>query len=981
MATVEQAKQPREISGKGLDRSTVLFVTKEDTPTADERAFQTRLEELVARLEFVLLSRSWQTVREQDLANTMLVVVCAPSVTRWFRTLGVPILVCSPEVLYDFGMTAASEGVDYGWHGETAFVEVAASDHQLSAGLSGQVRISQEPQRVRWGKPNSSAIIGATIPGNRDKAVVFGYAQGDGMPALAAPHRRVAFLLGHPTQLTPDGRGLLDAALGWALTGGGPPSKTTDAKGGFWFIEGQPTKVLSVEEYRSWVEDRVSTAILAKLFKWTPLILFFVSAIVLSALQWMISIERNKLEDDVRKSVQNSVANQAEAAVGKILVNNTGLVDKLKEESKDTWRKVEDRLTEKTIDTVREKFSNEKELVAPIETVLMGRMIERTLTTFENDKEDLHKRVLALQRLELVETGDTLSPRLRMALLKVFDRADTDEVALLSAALRAYKPARNDVQAVNSLLNLVTGVESYLYAGMNDPTRVVEVLDFARAFSDCLARCKEENANQLATWLEERVRSSDSAKKLPSGFEIDKESLVLGALVRMKGDEPILALVNLAEKVDDKVSHVGVKGLSRIEPQREMNPKTRDRVLRLLWDRAAVRNTEPRPNAEELRRAFVRFLRPTDPGDWEKNEIYQRAFQEILDDKLLDFVFRAWSERLALERVDRSDEQRLSDELLRQVWSVSNPLQHQGTAEALAFALQKCDEASVSKFLEQVPTLYDQVRDQSPTIGASRRALEAAIHRDSERSRSRFESAKKLLATLSGPDRKWSSTRYLAESLSQHAKEGEVRQWLYGTVNDSLKDLPDTASDLAKAAALSSLRVLRSVDLSTAMEVSERLLSYLELVKDSSPDNRKREVAREIVSTLAYHFTRNTDAATRQKLREKVHDVIKQLPTKETILVRGLLYVFLAERGDLRVYQLVSQDDLAVIPTTTNALFALAKKVEGAEHGIKLPALSVLQKQSPEDCAKEWKRIADALKKLPAADQSALQDKVFATIR
>jgi hypothetical protein len=85
---------------------------------------------------------------------------------------------------------------------------------------AGKTYVYPHDVMMGWGVPARAASVIATLPGEPDKAVVFGYEKGATMDYdFIAPARRVALFLDNETfaQLSPDGLALFDAAVRWSV--------------------------------------------------------------------------------------------------------------------------------------------------------------------------------------------------------------------------------------------------------------------------------------------------------------------------------------------------------------------------------------------------------------------------------------------------------------------------------------------------------------------------------------------------------------------------------------------------------------------------------------------------------------------------------------------------------------------------------------------------------------------------------------------
>jgi RHS repeat-associated protein len=99
-------------------------------------------------------------------------------------------------------------------------ISTAGQSHMLGAGFAaGNVAIATSATMTHgWGKPNSNAIVAATVVGDTTKATLFGYDTGATMVSGTAAARRVNYplTLGLATAINDNGVQLFDAAVAWA---------------------------------------------------------------------------------------------------------------------------------------------------------------------------------------------------------------------------------------------------------------------------------------------------------------------------------------------------------------------------------------------------------------------------------------------------------------------------------------------------------------------------------------------------------------------------------------------------------------------------------------------------------------------------------------------------------------------------------------------------------------------------------------------
>lgn len=209
------AEQPR----------TVLIVVKPDNPrVATDRLIAAHLEgrgyrvtlgsqyDPVARgYDLVILSSN---IRSRDLLGA-------------YRDVPVPVLTWESDLLDDLGMAGKKHDRDFGKAPAEHFVWLVNAPHALAAGLPAGIQaVYAKDAPMNWGKPGLGAAIIATVPGEPDHAVIFGYEKGATMDYEAiAPARRTMFLLDNETfgNLTGSGLTLFDAAVDWTAGAPRPP--------------------------------------------------------------------------------------------------------------------------------------------------------------------------------------------------------------------------------------------------------------------------------------------------------------------------------------------------------------------------------------------------------------------------------------------------------------------------------------------------------------------------------------------------------------------------------------------------------------------------------------------------------------------------------------------------------------------------------------------------------------------------------------
>ena len=131
------------------------------------------------------------------------------------RDVAVPILCVENGQYRNQNMTQPDD-----WGAEDGQTAVAIVDGapELVGEFTGNVVISGSGE-LGWGIPAATAIKGATIVGNAEQAVIFGYTAGSQMVGMTAPARRAGFAIREAmaASLNDDGKKLFDSVLTWVL--------------------------------------------------------------------------------------------------------------------------------------------------------------------------------------------------------------------------------------------------------------------------------------------------------------------------------------------------------------------------------------------------------------------------------------------------------------------------------------------------------------------------------------------------------------------------------------------------------------------------------------------------------------------------------------------------------------------------------------------------------------------------------------------
>lgn len=138
-----------------------------------------------------------------------------------YADIPIPLLTWENDLLDDMRFTGRHKGVDFGEVEKEHYIWIVNAPHPLAAGLPAGINsVYRKDQPMGWGKPGLGASIIATIPGQPEKAIIFGYEKGATMDYdFIAPARRVMLFLDNKTfpLLKENGIKLFDAAVKWAI--------------------------------------------------------------------------------------------------------------------------------------------------------------------------------------------------------------------------------------------------------------------------------------------------------------------------------------------------------------------------------------------------------------------------------------------------------------------------------------------------------------------------------------------------------------------------------------------------------------------------------------------------------------------------------------------------------------------------------------------------------------------------------------------
>ena len=147
--------------------------------------------------------------------------VSQAGVSTKFTSVKVPVITAEAWLTDELGMTGAgsNQGATTGGVETQVSVTATGAGHLLGAGFAaGNVTVASPGVDVGWGKPNSDAIVAATVAGDGSKATVYGYETGTDMVSGTAPARRASWLhyTSNANNLNANAVSLFAAVVSWA---------------------------------------------------------------------------------------------------------------------------------------------------------------------------------------------------------------------------------------------------------------------------------------------------------------------------------------------------------------------------------------------------------------------------------------------------------------------------------------------------------------------------------------------------------------------------------------------------------------------------------------------------------------------------------------------------------------------------------------------------------------------------------------------
>jgi Subtilase family len=204
-----------------------LLVTGSTTLSSGDQIMNDRL----WVLGYSVTVKSGPVATSADATGKDLVVISSTvnptDVNTKFKTVTTPVMTWEAQLFDDMGMTSTGTSYAGTSTGQTS-LKILNANHPLASGLQAQDMSTfyyspMIASTLSWGKPATTAIILAGLAGDTTKSAIFAYDKGVQMVGLAAPARRVAFMLDDASSARVNdswwAQWLFDAAVNWTATG------------------------------------------------------------------------------------------------------------------------------------------------------------------------------------------------------------------------------------------------------------------------------------------------------------------------------------------------------------------------------------------------------------------------------------------------------------------------------------------------------------------------------------------------------------------------------------------------------------------------------------------------------------------------------------------------------------------------------------------------------------------------------------------
>jgi tetratricopeptide (TPR) repeat protein len=659
-------------------------------------------------------------------------------------------------------------------------VGTASIGEPLAPGLAGRHQITEEQALQGWARPGARAVVLATVGGDETKAVAFAYDKGDAMPGgLEAVHRRGAFLAYGDAngQLNAEGWRLFEMVAKGVVEGGRWTESPSSV--GLWFLQdGKPTRSLSAQEYRDWVNDQISDSVYKRLRNLGAIfgsigvggiivLLFGLYANVQSFVTEKLKKDKEEIVDQTNRFATAEIDKQGNSLKTELERRTaSAMAEMLFSKNSEMKNAIEKHLKERGAEKFQELLGEEgyqKDIVSKLNALIdeNGTLTEKLFQQYDDPRTTGKKRRMALQLAYLYAEKEKHKVALRERIKNAILNFDEHE-GVRTAALEIYEPYGQEEKDRKELETIVAKFAKVpLSLAMTQSFGT-----FISTFSD-----SEEHVEFLLNWLirENKVPtvsfnpdSKDMNKgktdegKRDEGKRVDSLFLSIAGLKAVKKDDPqvLRLLVEYAvDKQDANKRAWGIYGLlltrdnlqltAGIETRKELVQKLLARINEIYFpgkvDEQGTFGNKTK-NAQDLGPCLTVLLRSEDSGF-----VASSITAGNSDSVALQELLKRYTERLQLEN------KTMPKEVAEKLFEVGDLFVGDGCKLAIEHLLLRGvpdeDGSQNQKFLQMFLMKSPDWLPPSKNSFRHEYALRLAIEKDAK-SRPPFDGTQKLLETL-----------------------------------------------------------------------------------------------------------------------------------------------------------------------------------------------------------------------------------------
>lgn len=199
--------------------SALLVTGQLDPTTSGDAPFHARLVALGFDVTVVGNAASQPSDADGHCLVLLSALGSASDVEDKFRDVAVPVVTWEYNLYDNMRMVDPGNTSAWGIADPQDDVEIVDAAHPLAGGAAGTVAIFGGGGRIAWAMPAGAVQVVATLPGDAQRATLFGFEAGAAMAdGFTAPARRVGYPHGETAATTTaQGVDLFEAAVLWAV--------------------------------------------------------------------------------------------------------------------------------------------------------------------------------------------------------------------------------------------------------------------------------------------------------------------------------------------------------------------------------------------------------------------------------------------------------------------------------------------------------------------------------------------------------------------------------------------------------------------------------------------------------------------------------------------------------------------------------------------------------------------------------------------